>query len=113
MKDTTDFLSKIKNQKINSNGKPVFIVSMDVVSLYPNIEHSEGIAACEHFMNLRKNQNFPTKIIARLINCILKCNTMEFLGRYFHQILGTAMGTPMAVNFANLFMSRFEESLLF
>ena len=37
---------------------------------------------------------------------------MQFLNKFFHQIKGTAMGTPMAVNFANLFMANFEEQLL-
>ena len=41
---------------------------------------------------------------------------MEFMGHFFHQIkctaMGTPMGTPMAVNFANFFMSRFENKLL-
>jgi len=38
---------------------------------------------------------------------------MNFMGCYFHQIKGTAMGTPMAVNFANPFMAKFEQELLF
>ena len=32
--------------------------------------------------------------------------------RFFHLIKGTAMGTPMAVNFANLFMAKFETEML-
>ena len=43
---------------------------------------------------------------------VLRSHTMNFLNRFFHQIKGTAMGTPMAVNFANLFMSKFEQDLL-
>ena len=31
---------------------------------------------------------------------------------FFHQIKGTAMGTSMAVNLANLFMGKFETDLL-
>ena len=30
----------------------------------------------------------------------------------FHQIKGTSMGTPMAVNLSNLFMGKFETDLL-
>ena len=43
---------------------------------------------------------------------ILKCNTPKFGERFFHQIKGTAMGTPMAVSLANLFMGKFETDLL-
>ena len=112
IRDTTDFIIKTKSFKINKKDKPVFLVSMDVVSLYPNIDHTEKISACEYFMNKRNNQSFPTRIIIQLISLILQSNTMEFRGRYFHQISGTAMDTPMAVNFANLFMSQFKELLL-
>ena len=42
----------------------------------------------------------------------LKCNVMSFNGWFFHQIKGMAMGTPMAVSFANIFMSGFEQCLL-
>jgi hypothetical protein len=37
---------------------------------------------------------------------------MQFGSRFFRQIKGTAMGTPMAVSFANLFMKKFECDLL-
>ena len=36
---------------------------------------------------------------------------MMFNGRYFHQIKGRAMGTPMAVSYANIFMSVFESNI--
>ena len=37
---------------------------------------------------------------------------MSFNGRFFHQIKGTAMGTSMAVSYANIFMSEFKQRLL-
>ena len=43
---------------------------------------------------------------------VLRSNTLRFGARFFHQINGTAMGTPIAVNFANLFMSKFESDML-
>ena len=85
---------------------------MDVKSLYPNIDHKEGIDACSHVLDKRTNQSFPTRVIVKLIQLILKCNIMSFNGRFFHQIKGTAMGTPMAVSYANIFISEFEQCLL-
>ena len=43
---------------------------------------------------------------------VLKSNPLKFGERFFHQIKGTAMGTPMAVNFANLFKAKFETEML-
>ena len=112
VQDTTDFINKIRNKCFGHLQEEVFFVTMDVESLYPNIDHEEGVAACEKFLNQRKNQKFPTSRIGKLIRMILSCNTLSFMSRFFHQIKGTAMGTPMAVNFANLFMASFEEAML-
>ena len=84
---------------------------MDVSSLYPNINHQEGINACETALNTHIFQSVPTSILCDLIMTILKCNTLKFGERFFHQIKGTAMGTPMAVNLAN-FRGKFETDLL-
>ena len=42
---------------------------------------------------------------------ILKSNAFRFGNEYYRQITVTAMGTPMAPRFANLFMDSFEQSL--
>ena len=88
------------------------MVTMDVCSLYPNIDHQEGIDACETAFNTRTSQSVPTSVLCDLIMTILKCNTLKFGERFFHQIKGSAMGTPMAVNLTNLFMGKFETDLL-
>ena len=89
-----------------------YIVTMDVSSLYPNIDHGEGVAACREALERRTNKSVPSEVIADLIVFTLKSNTLSFDGNYYHQIKGAAMGTPMAVSFANLFMSKFETNLL-
>jgi hypothetical protein len=43
MKDTTDYLKKMKNLTIPEN---TTLVTLDVTSLYANIPHDDGIAAC-------------------------------------------------------------------
>ena len=91
-----DFLIKllsIKNISENS-----FLVTMDVSSLYTNIDHEEGA---------------ETSIaIKNLILMILKSNAFRFANEYYRQITDAAMGTPMALNYANLFMNNFEQNLL-
>ena len=114
IQDNTDFINKISGLKFIPEclKEKVFIVSMDVQSLYPNIDHKEGIDACSHVLDKRTNQSFPTRVIVKLIQLILKCNIMSFNSWFFHQIKGTAMGTTMAVSYANIFMSEFEQHLL-
>ena len=42
--------------------REIFIVSMDVQSLYPNIDHKEGMDACSHVLDKRTNESFPTRV---------------------------------------------------
>ena len=85
---------------------------MDVTSLYLNIDHEEGTEACYDHLRRHKIPSPLCNFLRRLIYLVLKCNTLRFGSRFFHQIKGTVMGTPMAVNFANMFMSKFEEEML-
>ena len=85
---------------------------MDVSSLYTNIDHEEGAEACFKKLEERKNKSIPSITIKNLILMILKSNAFRFGNEYYRQITGTAMKTPMAPNYANLFMDNFEQNLL-
>ena len=109
IRDTTDFINKIRNITVNEGST---LVTMDVSSLYPNIDQQEGSDACEKALNNRLRSTVPSTLIKRIITTILQSNIMQLGSRFFQQIKGTAMGTPMAVNFANIFMDSFETSML-
>ena len=74
--------------------------------------HDKGTEACYDHLRRHKIPSPLCNFLRRLIYIVPKCNTLRFVSRFFHQIKGTAMGTPMAVNFANIFMSKFEEEML-
>ena len=91
IQDTTDFIDKISGLKfIPECPKEKVFVSMDLQSLYPNIDRKEGVDACSHVLDKRTNQSFTTRVIVKLIQLTLKCNVMSFNGRLFHQIKGMA-----------------------
>jgi hypothetical protein len=54
----------------------------------------------------------PISTFIRLVNLILINNTFKFGGHYYHQIQGTAMGTKMALSYANLFMADMKQHFL-
>ena len=113
VQDSTDFINKTKDTVFSPTAEQsVYLGVMDVNSLYPNIDQNEGAEACTQALNNRKNKHFPTALLTTFIIMVLESNAMTFGTRVFHQIKGTAMGTPMAVNFANLFMSKFETNML-
>ena len=79
---------------------------MDVASLYTNIDHDEGAAACFERLEKRINKKVSS------IKLVLSTNVFRFDNQLYKQIKGTAMGIPMAVNYANLFLDKFENEML-
>ena len=50
--DTSHFVHKIKNDLApKTTPNKTFLVTMDVSSLYPNIDNNEGISACEEALS--------------------------------------------------------------
>ena len=59
IKDTTDFLIKLQN--ISNLPSEVLLVTLVVKSLYTNIAHDEGIAACKAKLDTRVVLQLPTE----------------------------------------------------
>ena len=95
-----------------SPSQNTYLVTMDVVSLYPNIDHSEGLIATKESLDRRISKEIPTATLCDITQFILNSNTMHHEGKFYHQIKGCAMGTNMAVNYANIFMEKFENDML-
>ena len=89
---------------------------MDVNSLYINIPQEEGInTVCEAYESFYKNDTpIPThSLTSRVtIRLILQENSFQFKGKNYLQTHGTAMGTKVAVSFANIFMSAVETEII-
>ena len=76
IRDTKDFLIKLASIKsIPANSS---LVTMDVSSLYTNIDHGEGGEACFKKLKERKNKSIPSIVIKNLIPMILKSNAFRF-----------------------------------
>ena len=79
------------------------ILTGDVNSLYPSIDIADGILAIQNA--LRIFTSIPSNsidFISELLKWVLINNFIAFGDTYWLQIKGTAMGTPVAVTFANI-----------
>ena len=89
LNDTTDFINFIKKTKVNKQ------------------------TVCRTYENFyRNNPPIPTQYLKEILSLILKENSFQFNGKNYLQIHGTAMGTKMAVAFANIFMANIETQIL-
>uniref|UniRef100_A0A8C5QCQ3 Reverse transcriptase domain-containing protein n=1 Tax=Leptobrachium leishanense TaxID=445787 RepID=A0A8C5QCQ3_9ANUR len=88
------------------------LASFDVVSLYNNIPHEQGIKACRYFLSKKFDEEM-TNFIIQLLTYILTHNFFLFDGKYYLQTRGTAMGTSCAPSYANLYLALWEETVVF
>lgn len=109
LKDTYDFISKIKSLEIPPQA---ILFTMDVDSLYTNIEIAEGIQAIQNRFTKSPDNKRPDKELIQLLEINLTRNDFVFNGEYFLQIKGTAMGKKFAPAYANIFMAEWEASAL-
>ena len=109
LKDTQDFLSKIRNLTLPED---CLLVTLDVDSLYTNIDNEAGLSAVRSKMSSAQDQNLPIDQIIQLLDLCLSNNDFEFDGKFYLQIHGTAMGKLFAPNYANIFMATWEGEAL-
>ena len=88
------------------------LCTIDVVGLYPNIPHKEGLEAIRKELDKREDQTISTDSLIILVECLLKNNVFEHNMRYFKQFQGTAIGTKFASSYAILFMGYLEDKTL-
>ncbi|MGL5102271.1 MAG: GIY-YIG nuclease family protein [Plesiomonas sp.] len=109
VKDTWDFVAKIKALVIK---EPVMLFSMDVTSLYTNIETERGLKAVRTCFHKYPTIDRPENTLIDLLRLSLTQNDFEFNGEFYLQIKGTAMGKKFAPAYADIYMAQWEEEAL-
>ena len=110
VKDSTDFIQKIKHLSINTGEET--LVSFDVSALFTSIPApvtlqvaNSKISTCTSFTNACKipTENFIKLLEFTLTNCIFCFNK-----KFYKQLQGAAMGSPVSPVIANIYMEHFE-----
>ena len=107
IKDTNDFLKKVKNLHPLPDG--AILCTIDVVALYPNIPHEDGLTALRKALDAREDQRVSTDSIMELAELALKNNYFQHDSRIFKQEQGTAIGAKFAPPYAILTLDDFEQ----
>ena len=108
LKDTYHFIQIVKNLQIPSNS---YFFSMDVVSLYTNIDILSGINAVKKCFSRYPDPKRPDAELLQLLEINLTRNDFVYNGEFYLQIKGTAMGKRFAPAYANIFMANWEEEV--
>ena len=85
---------------------------MDVVGLYTNIRHEEGLSALRKRFETRKEKYVSIDTIIDLAVVVLKNNIFTFGKKTLQQKRGSAIGTKSAPPYSILFMAELEEKII-
>ena len=89
------------------------ILCADVTSLYPNIPIDIGITTVRKVLqDLKCFTTEHLNFLMDILHWVLTENYCIFDGTIYHQIKGTAMGTPTAVSYSNIFLYGIESPIL-
>ena len=83
-----------------------FLVTADVVGLYPSITHNEGISDLKQKLEEQPSTKIPVNDLVELAEFPLKCNLFEFNDKVKQQFSGTAIGTKFAPPYASIYMDK-------
>jgi hypothetical protein len=107
IKNSYDLIKKLP-KKVQFNSK---FINLDVVSLYTVIPKDYGLMAIEYFLTKYPcliESRFSKQFIFDALNLVLNNNFFEYSRRFYLQLTGTAMGTPVAPKYASLVMAFLE-----
>ena len=109
IEDTPGFLRCIS--KLNKGpllNPHTLLVTWDVIGLFTNIKHSEGLDTLREALEKRKNIKVPTSYLIELMELLLKQNIFEFHESLWKQEVGAAMGSRPIPAYANIFMAKID-----
>lgn len=99
------FVSRIKDFTLAPTD---LLVSFDVESLFTKVPIPETVSIISEILS---TQNKPTDL-AELVNICLTSTYFQFRDRFYEQVSGAAMGSPLSPVVASIFMEAFEQQVL-
>lgn len=109
VKDTYHFIDVVKKLKIPQNS---IFFTIDIVSLYTNIDTEAGLLAVKKIFQKYPDTKRPDRQLLELLEINLTRNDFVFDSKYYLQVKGTAMGKRFSPSYANIFMAIWEEGAL-
>ena len=111
IRDTSDFIRQLR--VLGQLPTRCYLATLDVSSLYTNVDIDEGLTIVEEQLEKTNHSRPSPKSLSCLLEKVLKLNNFTFNGEHYIQIKGTAMGTKVAPNFANVYMGSLEDNFVY
>ena len=105
IKNTCDFVQQIKGITLQANE---CITSYAVSALFSSVSIDPAINIIRRKLEMDTRTSMKVEQVISLLEVCLKTTYFQFQGRFFEQLKGAAMGSPISLIVANLYMKDFE-----
>ena len=107
IKDSEDFINKIKNETLQENER---IVSFDISDMYPSLSRKDVVQEAIRRVNTNEfKPNIPKETLIRLIFLSTKFMTFKINNKIYEQAEGLFIGSPASPCLAEIYIQRLEE----
>ena len=113
LQNTKDFIQPLKDVRLQQDES---IISYDVKALFTSVPIQPVLNVIknklENHKDLKQRTSMTVGHITGLLEYCLKSTYFVFQGKYYEQLEGTAMGSPLSSIIANIYMEEFETKAL-
>ena len=100
------------NTKLTSETLFCTIDVADLYTMIPQIERALSLKKMIYFLSLKQVSTLKIETIIRLSRLVMQSNYFSFHDKYYHQVRGGAMGSPLTLTIANCYMFFFERQIV-
>jgi len=112
IKNSIEVINDLKTLHIPENA---LLFSADAISMYTNIDTASGLLSMHDFLIYNQDHiptTFPKALFLEILETVMNNNIFSFSNTFWHQLSGTAMGTPAACAYATITFGHFENTVI-
>jgi len=114
--DGVDLIRRLEAYVTNGYLKPTtYFCTFDITDLYTMLPQEESLDILTEFLlhyGYHKVQGIPIDAIRKLARIFIKENVFVYGKKFYHQIIGGAMGSAFTLTLANIFMWKWEKEFV-
>jgi len=112
LKNSTALIQDLKSLQIPPEA---LLFTADTTSMYTNIDITTGVLAVRDFITANLNSlpsNFPTDLFLQILSIVMENNVFTLADMYWLQLVGTAMGTPVACSYVMVSFGHYKNTTI-